>query len=88
MPWRQLLRYFTNNEQLIQKLSETGPIRYAARMTVYWFIKAKDKGHDTLKQSGTESTEESGSLKSFGAKFKNELRKGLEELENEKKNRP
>jgi hypothetical protein len=43
MPWRSLMRYLTNNEELIRRLSESYPIRRAAQLTAYFFNVSKDK---------------------------------------------
>jgi hypothetical protein len=43
MPWRSLLHYLTNNEELIRRLSESYPIRRAAQLTAYFFNASKDK---------------------------------------------
>ncbi|XP_060555871.1 protein NCBP2AS2 homolog [Ruditapes philippinarum] len=83
MPWRYLIRFFTHNEQLIQKLSETGPIRYAARMTVYWFLRAKETGIEKLKRDPN-SIEDTSRGKRFSDRFKEELEKGMKELEDKK----
>ncbi|XP_059139481.1 protein NCBP2AS2 homolog [Physella acuta] len=41
MPLRALLRHLLNNEQLIQKLADSYPIRRAAQLTAYLFHKGK-----------------------------------------------
>lgn len=43
MPWRSLLRYLSNNEELIRRLSESYPIRRAAQLTAYYFHAGRDK---------------------------------------------
>ena len=43
MPWRSLLRYLSNNEELVRRLSESYPIRRAAQLTAYFFNVSKDK---------------------------------------------
>ncbi|CAF1168512.1 unnamed protein product [Rotaria sordida] len=43
MPWRSLMRYLSNNEELIRRLSESYPIRRAAQLTAYFFSVGKDK---------------------------------------------
>jgi hypothetical protein len=43
MAWRTLLRYLSNNEELIRRLSETYPIRRAAQLTAYLFSASKEK---------------------------------------------
>ncbi|CAF5020697.1 unnamed protein product, partial [Rotaria socialis] len=35
MPWRSLIRYLSNNEELIRRLSESYPIRRAAQLAAY-----------------------------------------------------
>lgn len=37
------MRYLTNNEELIRRLSESYPIRRAAQLTAYFFNVSKDK---------------------------------------------
>lgn len=43
MPWRALMRYLSNNEELIRRLSESYPIRRAAQLTAYFYSAGKDK---------------------------------------------
>ena len=43
MPWRSLMRYLSNNEELIRRLSESYPIRRAAQLTAYFYHSGKDK---------------------------------------------
>jgi len=43
MPWRSLMRYLSNNEELIRRLSESYPIRRAAQLTAYFYSASKDK---------------------------------------------
>jgi hypothetical protein len=43
MPWRSLMRYLSNNEELIRRLSESYPIRRAAQLTAYFYSAGKDK---------------------------------------------
>jgi hypothetical protein len=43
MPWRSLLHYLSNNEELVRRLSESYPIRRAAQLTAYFFNVSKDK---------------------------------------------
>ncbi|KAK6970861.1 hypothetical protein BgiMline_026555 [Biomphalaria glabrata] len=50
MPLRALLRYLLNNEQLIQKIAESYPIRRAAQLTAYFFQKGKEIGGEKLEQ--------------------------------------
>uniref|UniRef100_T1JKN7 Uncharacterized protein n=1 Tax=Strigamia maritima TaxID=126957 RepID=T1JKN7_STRMM len=85
MVLRFLIRYIANNEQLIEKLSQSYPIRRAAQLTAYLFTKGKYKGEEMLKsgisKSITEEAEKAAErLKSFSGKFKEEYIKGRDEL--------
>lgn len=42
MVLRFLMRYFANNEQLVQKLSESYPVRRAAQLAVAVFFRSKN----------------------------------------------
>lgn len=84
MVFRYLFNYFVNNPQLVEKLSESYPIRRAAQLTVYAYHKGKAIGEgkiqDGLKQGAKR-------LDSFAGKFKEELAKGMEEISKEAKKR-
>lgn len=41
------MRYFANNDQLINKLAESYPVRRAAQLTVYLFHRSKAIMEDT-----------------------------------------
>ncbi|XP_075969150.1 protein NCBP2AS2 homolog [Anticarsia gemmatalis] len=43
MPLRALLRYLANNEQLVQRLAESYPVRRAAQLAVSVFYRGKEK---------------------------------------------
>lgn len=78
MVLHRLLSMLLNNPRLIQSLSETRPIRAAARFTAYLFLRAKDAIEDQARRpkivnQGTRAA--SG----FAGRFKSELRKGWEE---------
>lgn len=42
MVLRFLMRYFANNEQLVQKLSESYPVRRAAQIAISIFFRSKN----------------------------------------------
>lgn len=42
MVLRFLMRYFANNEQLVQKLSESYPVRRCAQLAVSVFFRSKN----------------------------------------------
>ncbi|XP_074652241.1 protein NCBP2AS2 homolog [Tubulanus polymorphus] len=50
MPLRFLARYLANQPQLIQKLSESYPIRRAAQLTAYFYFRGRAVGEETLRQ--------------------------------------
>ncbi|GFO22930.1 hypothetical protein PoB_004943500 [Plakobranchus ocellatus] len=50
MPLRFILRYLMQNEQLIQKLADSYPIRAAARLTTSLFYKGKEMGENNLEK--------------------------------------
>ncbi|ESO94210.1 hypothetical protein LOTGIDRAFT_232464 [Lottia gigantea] len=50
MPLRSLLRYLLNNEQIVQKISESYPIRRAAQLTTFLFHKGQEIGHESLEK--------------------------------------
>ncbi|CAB0037214.1 unnamed protein product [Trichogramma brassicae] len=66
MVLRFLFRYFSNNEQLVNKLADSKPIRRAAQMVVYF-----------LNRTSTLSV---GAAKKFSNDFKKELKEAQEEL--------
>ncbi|CAG5116640.1 unnamed protein product [Candidula unifasciata] len=50
MPIRALLRYLLNNEQLIQKIADSYPIRRAAQLTAYFIHKGKEIGEEKVEK--------------------------------------
>ncbi|KAH9492424.1 hypothetical protein Btru_051075 [Bulinus truncatus] len=50
MPLRNLLRYLLNNEQIIQKLADSYPIRRAAQLTAFIFQKGKEIGEERIEK--------------------------------------
>ncbi|XP_017087320.2 protein NCBP2AS2 homolog [Drosophila bipectinata] len=85
MVLRFLMRYLANNEQLIQRMSESYPIRRAAQLAVSLMYRTKSLARE---QGLHEMTPER--FKSFMNMFKNNVRQELEgvkkEINNKKKN--
>ncbi|KAL4228868.1 hypothetical protein ACF0H5_011908 [Mactra antiquata] len=81
MFWRDLVRIFSNHPHLIQRLSETPPIRAAARMVVYWFNEAKYKGQDSIDKFKTERSDPAKS--GFFDRFKDALKDEMKNAESE-----
>lgn len=84
MVFRHLFNYFVNNPQLIEKLSESYPVRRAAQLTVYAYQKGKAIGEgaiqDGLKQGAAR-------MESFTEKFKEELERGMKDITKDNKKR-
>lgn len=93
MPLRALLRYLVNNEQLVEKLSDSRMMRRLAQVTVFGFNKAKEISHDAIDQASESETlkkleeeQDTGTrLGSFTKTFSEELRKGAKEMSEELK---
>jgi hypothetical protein len=51
MVFRFLIRYLINNQQLIDKLADSYPIRRAAQWVVYFTNKSKQLTEDTIKEN-------------------------------------
>jgi NhaP-type Na+/H+ and K+/H+ antiporter len=47
---RSLLRYLLNNEQLIQKIADSYPVRRAAQLTAYFIHKGKEIGDEKIEK--------------------------------------
>jgi len=98
MALRMLLRYLANNEQLVQRLAESYPVRRAAQLTAYVFFRGKAIGEqqmkriqeseipDRLRNEAQHQTRHiSHRASTFKDKFSYEMRKGLHELNEELK---
>lgn len=68
------MRYLMNNEQLINKLADSKPIRQSAKLVVYLFSQTGKVNVYKLK-SPSEALE---ILKNFANNMKNELKQGKE----------
>lgn len=71
MVLRFIARFFLNNEQLVNRLAESYPIRRAAQLVLYCFSKSKVLSEQKLLKTG--NIEET--LKKFKNKLENELKK-------------
>jgi len=85
-----LLKHPQVGPQLIQRLSETWPIRRAARFTAYLYFKGKLAVEDTIKQQGTkrisnlQSSNKGFDIDRFKRTFQEEFQKGLQEAKKKK----
>ena len=94
MVFRALLRLLMGHPQvsgaLIQRLSETRPIRSAARMTAYLFLRGKQALEEGVKEPAGKAIKDAASktdldANRFARTFRHEINKGLEELRRQKK---
>ncbi|KAH8371208.1 hypothetical protein KR093_006544 [Drosophila rubida] len=85
MVFRLLMRYLANNEQLIQRMADSYPMRRAAQLVVSLMYRTKSLARE---QGLHEMTPER--FKSFVNMFKNNVKQEIEgvkqQLKNQKKN--
>lgn len=74
---RFLMRYLMNNEQLINKLAESKPIRHGARMLVYILTRAGMISSTHRLKSPKEAIQ---ILKNIATNFKNEIKQVKDEF--------
>lgn len=79
MVLRFLLRYFGNNEQLVQRLSESYPIRRAAQLLVAAFLRSKN----VAEQRGINDLSPD-KLRRFFQQFKTNLKEEIEDIKKKK----
>lgn len=80
MVFRILFRYLANNEQLVQRLSESYPVRRAAQMLVAGFYKSKN-----LAQQHQLDTITPERFRSFVNSFKKNVQEGIQDARRELK---
>lgn len=78
MVFRFIFRYLANNERLVQRLSESYPIRRSAQLLVALFLRSKH----AIKESGVTDNLSNNRLRSFAQRVKDNFK---EELENAKR---
>ncbi|XP_060054460.1 protein NCBP2AS2 [Erinaceus europaeus] len=81
MVLRQLLSALLHNAQLVERLSESRPIRRAAQLTAFALLQAQLRGQDAARRLRDLAAGPAGSLgrraARFNDTFKQELRRGL-----------
>jgi mediator of RNA polymerase II transcription subunit 9 len=82
MVFRYFFNYFANNPQVIEKLSDSYPVRRAARLTVYLYHKGKTLGEGVIQEKLKDGA---GRINSFHGRLKEELKQGLKEIKDAKK---
>lgn len=79
MVLRLLMRYFANNEQLVQRLSESYPIRRAAQLLVAAFLRSKN----AAEQRGINDLSPD-KLRRIFRQFKTNLKEEIEDVKKRK----
>ncbi|XP_060226195.1 protein NCBP2AS2 [Meriones unguiculatus] len=81
MIFRRLLAALLHNPQLVERLSESWPIRRAAQLTAFALLKLQLRGRDAARQLRALADQPPGSLSRRAARFKDtftqELRRGF-----------
>lgn len=82
MVLRFILRYFSNNEQFINKLADSKPLRKTAQMVVYLLSKTSSySGSHQLPSNGRDFAKQIlSAAKKFSADFQKELKAAQEEV--------
>lgn len=75
MIFRFLARYFTQNEQLVNKLAESYPIRRAAQWVIYFFTKSKAVTDETLSKQKLSGDDIEKTLKKIRDRLQDQLQK-------------
>lgn len=79
MVLRLLIRYFANNEQLVQRLSESYPVRRSAQLLVAAFLRSKN----AAEQRGINDLSPE-KLTRFFKQFKTNLKEEIEDIKKKK----
>ncbi|ERE76038.1 protein NCBP2AS2 [Cricetulus griseus] len=81
MIFRRLLAALLHNPQLVERLSESRPIRRAAQLTAFALLQLQLRGHDAARRLRALAGQPLGSLGRRATRFKDtftqELRRGL-----------
>lgn len=81
---RIILRYLANNEQLVQRLSESGPVRSAARFVVFLFNRGKSIAEERGLHQKLSPEQLKEAAKKFTQNVKDEIKQAQEELKRRK----
>lgn len=84
MVFRFIIRYLANNEQLINRLAESYPIRRAAKLVVYFVNRTKGVVHSEI-ESGKLRDINLANMKNLASKLENYLKEIKEDLEKQSK---
>lgn len=81
MPLRFIMRYLANNEQLVQKIAESYPVRRTARFCVSLFYRSQNLAKDKIPEL------DKMNLGSFFNRFKQNVIQGLKEAKQQVKDK-
>jgi len=84
MIFRFLLRYLANNEQLVNRLADSYPIRRAARFVVYFITRTKSVVDSEI-SSGKLKDINLTNMRNLAARLENQLKQIKEDLEKQVK---
>lgn len=82
MPLRFLFRYLANNEQLVQKIAESYPVRKAARFCVAMYYRTQNIARESLPPV---DKIDASWLRSFLSRFKDNLSHGIKDAQQQLK---
>lgn len=84
MVLRFILRYLANNEQLVNKLADSYPIRRAAKFVVYFFNRSKSIVDSEI-SSGKLKDINLSNMRNLAERLENQLKQIKEDLEKQAK---
>lgn len=89
MVFRRLLAALLHNPQLVERLSESRPIRRAAQLTAFALLQLQLRGHDAARRLRALADQSPGTLRRRAARFKDtfteELRRGVRDRPGQQK---
>lgn len=80
MVFRFIIRYLANNEQLVNRLADSYPVRKAARFVVYFFTRTKSLVESEL-ATGKYKDINLSNMRNLAEKLENQLKRIKDNLE-------
>ncbi|KAK3597071.1 hypothetical protein CHS0354_022077 [Potamilus streckersoni] len=87
MPLRALFRYLSNNEQIIQRIADSYPVRRAAQLAAYLVHRGKEAGLENFEKLHESSQGKGRKLFSFLENFKKQVQDGMKQIEENNRKR-
>ncbi|XP_077293200.1 protein NCBP2AS2 homolog [Arctopsyche grandis] len=84
MPLRFLFRYLANNEQLVQRIAESYPVRKAARFCVSIYYRTQNIARESLPPTDKFDV---AWMRSFLSRFKDNLSHGIKDAQQQLKDK-